>query len=80
MAARQCAIYGRLGIDDSQDATIDQWLAELSSYRELKSESQEAETIRRDRRQALAGHESLLELDATDLERRMEDQRAGGST
>jgi hypothetical protein len=54
---------------------IDQWLAELANYRELKIAWQEAETIRRDRRQTLAGHESLLDLDATDLERRMQEER-----
>ena len=68
-------IFNRLGVDESDEPTIDDWLAERPNYLDLKTKLAEAETIRNDRRQALAKQEQLLELDPVDIQKRIDQQR-----
>ncbi len=68
VAGRRQQIFQRLEIDEVEEATVDQWLGERSSYLDLKQQLAGANTICKDRREALTEHEHLLELDASEIE------------
>jgi len=75
IARQRQDVLDRLGLDESDESTINDWLAELTSYVELNKELADAETIREDRRQALAGNEDLLKLDPIEVQQQIDEQQ-----
>lgn len=76
VANQRRTIFERLGIDECEEPTIDDWLAERPGYVDLNKKLSQAEAIQNDRRQALADHEHLLKLDAVDIQQQIEQQRS----
>lgn len=68
---KRTAIYLKLGIDESQEFKLDQWLSDLAAFRELEKNR---EAARRDRdrvRQSLRAHEDLLEIHIGEIQRQI---------
>jgi DNA repair exonuclease SbcCD ATPase subunit len=69
-------IFERLGLSESDDVIVNDWLAERPNYVELNTQLTEAEVICSDRRQALHHHQHLLELDLVAIQQQIQQEQA----
>ncbi|MFW5817093.1 MAG: hypothetical protein ACOCWV_01020 [Planctomycetota bacterium] len=75
LADQRRELFERLGVDESAEGELDDWLARLEDYRELTNELTGKQAIRDEAAAALVEHRELLELDEAALDERIANQR-----
>jgi len=76
VAEQRAALFERLQLEKDQEPTIDDWLGRRAGYLELQSNLSRAAALRDDRKNALSGHEGLLDLTSIDLQQRINKAQA----
>lgn len=69
-------LFHRLELEDTQLATLDAWFEARPQYLQLNKDLDVAKAICSSHRQALADHPHLLELDAVEIEQRIDEERS----
>jgi DNA repair exonuclease SbcCD ATPase subunit len=75
LADQRRELFERLGVDESAQSELDDWLARLGDYRELTGQLTGKQAVRDEAAAALVEHEELLELDEAALDERIANQR-----
>ena len=72
---QRLAIFERVGIEEADETTIDDWLSDRPTYLNLKEQLASVEAIRTDRNRSLADHRELLELASAEIQVRLEEEQ-----
>ena len=76
VAARRRELFGRLDLDEGDEAHLNAWIEQHSSYRELENRIMREEAIREEHASALEDRIDLIEMGAPEVEIRLQECRS----